>query len=165
MIWWPLHQYPSLISNGVCMIMNLNIFYWDSDMTEPVWPLSSSEKSLGLSDLLWISDGASLTWQSLDIHGLSNILWQGWPLADCPGKTRDGQSNSDCQRYSDRGGLWVTIPGQPGMVRVTVTLRDTLTCKESLIGPDWPDNPVHPWMSALLGISLTVHDLWWQHWI
>jgi len=37
-----------------------------------------------LSDMEGISDWASLAWQSLDIHGWSEILWQGWPLADHP---------------------------------------------------------------------------------
>jgi len=49
------------------------------------------------------------------------------PLADHPGITRDGQSYSDGQKYSDRGALWVTISGQPWILRVTMTISDTLT--------------------------------------
>ena len=48
------------------------------------------------------------------------------PLADHPRITRDGQSYSDCQKYSDRGALWATISGQPGILRVTVTISEIL---------------------------------------
>ena len=44
-----------------------------------------------------------------------------------PWTTGDGQSYSDCQGYFDMGGLCATVPGQLGMVRVTVSIRDTLT--------------------------------------
>jgi len=48
------------------------------------------------------------------------------PLADHPGITKDGQSYSDCQKYSDRGALWATISGQPGMLIVTVMIPEIL---------------------------------------
>ena len=50
--------------------------------------------------------------------------------ADNPWLSRDCRSNSGCQGYSDRGVeeyRWLTIPGCPGIVRVTLVVRDTLT--------------------------------------
>ena len=51
-------------------------------------------------------------------------------MADDLWLSRVFQSNSDCQGYSDRGAIeyvWLTIRGCPGIVRVTLTVRDTLT--------------------------------------
>ena len=47
-------------------------------------------------------------------------------MADGLGTTRDSQGYSDCQRYSDMGSPWLTVSGQPGTVRVTVTVRGKL---------------------------------------
>ena len=48
-------------------------------------------------------------------------------MRDRPRTSGDGQGYSDCRGYSDMGGPCVTVPGHPGMVRVTVTVGDTLT--------------------------------------
>ena len=51
-------------------------------------------------------------------------------MADHPQLSEDCQSISDCQGYSDKGGkeyTWLTIRGCPGTVRVSLTVRDTLT--------------------------------------
>ena len=55
-------------------------------------------------------------------------------MADHPRLSGDCQCISDCQGYSDKGGggggkeyTWLTIHGCPGTVRVSLTVRDTLT--------------------------------------
>jgi len=64
---------------------------------------------------------------------------------------------SDSQRYSERDVLWLTVLGQPGMVRVTVTVRDTLTGGEPLA--DHPgttrDGPSYSDCSNMGGLWLT----------
>jgi len=74
----------------------------------------------------------------------------GGALADRP------RTSKDDQRYSERGAFSLTIPGQPGTVRVTVTIRDTvLTCKQCVMGAVWPDNP---WTSRDFSITWDLTD-------
>ena len=80
--------------------------------------LGTTRDSQGYSDCQGYSDMGS-PW--LTVSG------QPGAMADGLGTTRDSQGYSDCQGYSDMGSPWLTVSGQLGTVRVTVTVRDTLT--------------------------------------
>lgn len=69
--------------------MRLAVFYWDSDITEPVLSLGLSDNPLDCQESLTEPVRPDNHWTSMD--GL---------------------------RYSNKGKLWLTIPGQPEMVEI-----------------------------------------------
>ena len=80
-----------------------------------------------MADDPWLSgDCQSIS----DGQGYSDKGYYTICMADDPWLTGDCQSIPDSQGYSDKGTIqyvWLTICGCPGIVRVSLTVRDTLT--------------------------------------
>ena len=104
--------------------------------------------------LLGLFIGYGLNWQSLVVHGLSELHWHSGNLTWWV-QTDDPWLSMDCQSYTDIQGIWhsgfkLTIPGCPWIVRVTLTFRESLT---GCLG--WLTIPGCPWVTLTFRESLT----------